>query len=121
MALLSTRVDRQDRNRDRTPSPRHTSTPRNRETSTSRPPIAPPPPPLEPPLTSAEAHERLTKVWAGLQQDLLEPKCNTNDLDRHEIKHIAEVIEILSPESDIRMLKIMTKRIRVLALAIHWN
>ncbi|CAK9290066.1 unnamed protein product [Gordionus sp. m RMFG-2023] len=134
MAALSTQVN-EDRQRQRTPSPRHMSTPRERgpgvlgtQTSEALLPLATPsappiahPVPLEPPATSAEAYDRLMKVWAGLQQDLLEPRCKANDRDRHEIKHIAEVLDILSPDSDIRMLKIQAKRIRVLALAIHWN
>ncbi|CAK9294154.1 unnamed protein product [Gordionus sp. m RMFG-2023] len=88
MAALSTQVN-QDLQRQRTPSPRHTSTPRERPplvTGTQTEEAPPPPamqgtlPPvyLEPPATSAEAYDRLMKVWAGLQQDLLEPRYYTD-------------------------------------------
>ncbi|CAK9297014.1 unnamed protein product [Gordionus sp. m RMFG-2023] len=91
-----TRESRSNR-RDRSPSP-HTSTPRRRE---SRAPT-PPPPVIAPapivsliPLSPAEKHDKLGKVWARLQQELLEPKCKANVRDRHKIRHIANVLEIM--------------------------
>ncbi|CAK9299431.1 unnamed protein product [Gordionus sp. m RMFG-2023] len=102
-----TRDSRSNR-RDRSPSP-HTSTTRSRESRTPTPPPPPPviaPAPIVPliPLTPAEKHDKLGKVWAGLQQDLLEPKCKASVRDRHEIKHIANVLEIMDVSMDPRLM-----------------
>ncbi|CAK9296312.1 unnamed protein product [Gordionus sp. m RMFG-2023] len=88
MQAISTQMAELTResNERRQRSPSLTSTPHR----TGRAPTPPPPPPTTVPapvipaipLTPLEKYEKMRKVWAGLQQDLIEPKCKASIRDR---------------------------------------
>ncbi|CAK9301536.1 unnamed protein product [Gordionus sp. m RMFG-2023] len=127
MQNMSTRMQAMEQaHRERSPSRSNmTSTPyvppRSRLPSPApAPPILPPrPPPI--PLTIEEKVAKLQRNWAGVCTDLLEPRCKASERDRHELKHIKEVVDQITIDTEPGIVDSMTKRVRILGLAIHWG
>ncbi|CAK9294303.1 unnamed protein product [Gordionus sp. m RMFG-2023] len=125
METMSTRMlNLETSGRRRSPSARsnYTSTPFLDQISRrSRPPSPTPVPAIKAPLTPEERVAKLTRVWTGVSTDLLEPRCKASERDRHELKHLKEVVDLISVNTEPGIIDSITRRVPILGLAIHWG
>ncbi|CAK9304787.1 unnamed protein product [Gordionus sp. m RMFG-2023] len=73
------------------------------------------------PPTPSEKVDKLKTMLRGIEDDLAQPHCKVSQRDRAEVKFLQKLVKRMNLGQDMVVIDIITERVRILMLAIHWN